>query len=360
MTEHILTATHGRIGVLTLNRAQALNSLSLEMVRAITRALLDWRNDSAIDAVLIHSSSEKAFCAGGDIRFFYQAAQQTPQQGGALLDDFFTEEYLLNRLIQHYPKPYIAFMDGIVMGGGMGISQSHAAGRLRIVTERSKLAMPEVNIGLFPDVGGGYFLSRCPGQIGAWMALTANAIGAADAIHAGLADVFIPSARLPELKASLLNSTNSDVATQVRAFAAQFGDCGTAGLVLQRERIDRHFGFDEVQAIMDSLAGDPAPFAQATLAAMQKRSPLMQCVTLKQLRLAARLPLEDCLRMERSMMRHCFARGEAREGIRAAVIDKDMQPAWTPAMLAQVSAQMVDDFFQPAWPEQAHPLRCWL
>lgn len=360
MNEHILTEIRSRLGVLTLNRPQALNSLSLDMVRAITHALLEWRDNDAIDAVLIDSSSDRAFCAGGDIRFFYQAGQWTPQQGSALLDDFFTEEYALNHLIHHYPKPYIAFMDGIVMGGGMGIAQCHSAGKLRIVTERSKLAMPEVNIGLFPDVGGSYFVSRCPGQLGTWLALTANPIGAADALHFGLADIFIPSEHLPALKASLACTDHGDIAAHVREFAAQFDNQDISVLALQRKCIDRHFAFDDVPSIMSSLASDPTPFAQDTLSAMRKRSPLMLCVTLQQMRRGARMSVEDCLRMERSMMRHCFAHGEAREGIRATVIDKDMRPAWLPATLEEVSPQMVEAFFRPAWPQHAHPLRCWL
>ena len=360
MTDHILTRIQNRTGVLTLNRPQALNSLSLDMVRAITRALLDWRDNDLIDAVLIGSNSEKAFCAGGDVRFFYQAGQQTPRQGSALLDDFFTEEYALNQLIHHYPKPYIVLMDGIVMGGGMGIAQCHSAGRVRIVTERSRLAMPEVNIGLFPDVGGGYFLSHAPGQLGTWLALTANAIGAADALYAGLADVFIPAQRLPDLQTLLGTIPHDDIAAEVRQFAAQFPPCGMAELTQQREAIDRHFSFDDVPSIMASLAGDTSPFAQATLATMQKRSPLMLCVTLQQLRVGAGMSFEDCLRMERSMMRHCFMQGEAFEGIRAAVIDKDMCPAWTSASPHAVSKEMVAEFFQPAWPAHAHPLRNWL
>ncbi|RJG02341.1 enoyl-CoA hydratase/isomerase family protein [Noviherbaspirillum sedimenti] len=361
MNEHILTCVQNRIGLLTLNRPQALNSLSLDMVRTITRTLLDWRDDDAVDAVLLCSNSEKAFCAGGDIRFLYQTAQQTARHGSGLLDDFFTEEYALNRLIHHYPKPYIVIMDGVVMGGGMGISQCHSGGKLHIVTERSKIAMPEVNIGLFPDVGGGYFLSRCPGQLGTWLALTANAIGAADALYAGLADVCIPSAQLPALKTALLSARrHSDIAAQVREFAMQAGEWGDSELARQRGAIDRHFAFDDVPSIMASLAADPAPFAQDTLAAMRKRSPLMLCVTLQQLRRGAGMAIEECLHMERSMMRRCFAHGDAAEGIRATVIDKDMQPVWSPARLEDVSPQMVEDFFQPAWPAHAHPLRCWL
>ncbi|QAU35852.1 enoyl-CoA hydratase/isomerase family protein [Janthinobacterium sp. 17J80-10] len=360
MNDHILTRIQHRTGMLTLNRPQALNSLSLEMVRAMTRALLDWRDDDAIKAVFIHSNSEKAFCAGGDIRFFYQSGQATPQQGSALIEDFFTEEYALNRLIHHYPKPYIVLMDGIVMGGGMGIAQCHSAGRLRIVTERSKLAMPEVNIGLFPDVGGSYFLSRAPAQIGTWLALTANPVGAADALHAGLADVFIPAERLADLHALAGTGDGNDIDQDVRHFAAQFSAGDTGELARQRDAIDHHFSFDDVPSIMDSLAGDASAFAQTTLATMQKRSPLMLCVTLRQLRAGAGMTFEECLRMERSMMRHCFKQGEAFEGIRAAVIDKDLCPAWGSPSPQAVSAEMVAGFFQPAWPAHAHPLRTWL
>lgn len=359
MTDFILLDIRNRVGVVTLNRPQALNSLSLDMVRAITQALLDWREDDGIEAVLIESTSTRAFCAGGDIRFFFEAGKSTPCQGSALIEDFFTEEYLLNQLIHRYPKPYMACMDGIVMGGGMGIAQSHTAGRLRIVTERTKMAMPEVNIGLFPDIGGSYFLSRCPGQLGTWLALTANAIGAADALHLGLADLYIPSEALPEFKAMLHSSGTSDLPSRVREFAARF-HVGDSQLALQRDAIDRHFAFDDVPSIMASLESDPSPFSQETLSIMRKRSPLMLCVTLQQLRRGAGMNLEECLRMERSMMRQCFLGGEALEGIRAAVIDKDMCPAWSPAALEDIRPQMVEKFFLPVWPAHAHPLRTWL
>ncbi|MFM2398169.1 MAG: hypothetical protein RL341_326, partial [Pseudomonadota bacterium] len=168
MTEHLHTAVHGGLAVITLNRASALNSLSLPMVRALRAALDAWRIDEAVHAVLICSSSERAFCAGGDIRFFYETARGTAMQGAALLEDFFTEEYALNYVIATYPKPYIALMNGVIMGGGMGIAET---GRFRVVTDNTKMAMPEVNIGLFPDVGGTYFLSRAPGEIGTYLGL---------------------------------------------------------------------------------------------------------------------------------------------------------------------------------------------
>lgn len=360
MTEHVHISTENQIGCITLDRPKALNSLSLQMIRSITETLLAWRADAGIRAVLIRSSSEKAFCAGGDIRFFYDVGTATPRGGSALLEDFFTEEYALNHLIHHYPKPYLALMDGVVMGGGMGVAQAGPASRLRIVTERTKMAMPEVNIGLFPDVGGGYFLSRCPGQLGTYLGLTGEIITAADALHAGLADIFVPSAQLPLLTAQLLAGDHIDVRAAVRDFAAGFSAAigpDASPLATNRAAIDRHFAQDTVPAIIQSLALDDSPFAQKTLAVMQKRSPLMMCVTLEHIRRSAALSVADCLRMERSMVRHCFEHGEVMEGVRALVVDKDNAPQWNPATLADVTPDMIAGFFAPVWPPHAHPLR---
>jgi enoyl-CoA hydratase/carnithine racemase len=359
MTDFIQTRIQNHVAFLTLDRPQALNSLSLPMIRAMTQALLEWQHDAAIRAVLISSSSEKAFCAGGDIRFFHDAGSATPRHGSALLEDFFTEEYALNHLIHHYPKPYIALMDGIVMGGGMGVAQAGPQCRLRIVTERTRMAMPEVNIGLFPDVGGGYFLSRAPGQIGTYLGVTGAVIGGADALYAELADLFLPSAQLPALMELLASSPAADARAAIRAFAAPFqAEIGSADCALAQRRaaIDRHFAGDEVAAIAASLATDDSPFAQHTLAVMRKRSPLMMCVTLAQLRRAAGLGVADCLRLERTMVRRCFEHGEVLEGVRALVIDKDNAPRWQPATLDAVTPEMVAGFFAPAWPEHAHPL----
>lgn len=360
MTEYVRISTENQIGCITLERPKALNSLSLPMIRAITEALLAWRTDGNISAVLIRSSSEKAFCAGGDIRFFYDIGTAAPQGGSALLEDFFTEEYALNHLIHHYPKPYIALMDGVVMGGGMGVAQAGPGSRLRIVTERTKMAMPEVNIGLFPDVGGGYFLSHCAEQLGTYLGVTGESITAADALYADLADVFMPSAALPLLTARLLSGSAHDARTIARDFAASFSTGiapGQSMLATHRAAIDHHFAANSVTAIVASLAQDDTPFAQKTLAAMQKRSPLMMCVTLEQIRRGAALSVADCLRMERSMVRHCFEHGEVIEGIRALVVDKDNAPQWNPATLMEVTPDLIAGFFAPAWPPHAHPLR---
>ena len=360
MTDLIHTAINNTIGCITLARPKALNSLSLDMVRALTETLLQWRADPAVSAILIRGSTEKAFCAGGDIRFFHAVGTATPTGDSALLEDFFTEEYALNHLIHFYPKPYVALMDGIVMGGGMGIAQSGVQSRLRVVTERTKMAMPEVNIGLFPDVGGSYFLSRAPGQIGTYLGVTGAIVGAADALYAELADIGVPAAELPALHHLIETFAGGDVRAALRTFAAPFAqqyDPGSGTLAQNRAAIERHFSFDSIADISASLAADDSLFARQTEAMMRLRSPLMMCVTLEELRRGAQLGLADCLRMERTMVRRAFEHGEVLEGVRAMVIDKDNQPVWQPATLAQVTPEMINAFFVQAWPVHAHPLR---
>jgi len=358
MTDHVLTRVANGTGVITLDRPKALNSLSLAMVRRLTEVLLAWRDDAGVAAVVLASSSEKALCAGGDIRFFHEAGHATPMGGSALLEDFFTEEYALNHLIHFYPKPYIAIMDGVVMGGGMGIAQGGPETGLRIVTERTKMAMPEVNIGLFPDVGGSHFLSHAPGELGNYLGLTGLTIGAADALYVALADVFVPSARLGELNALIASTPGEQLATAIRDFAAAFApEAGASALEAARGAIDSHFGAGPVDAIMASLEGDDSPFAQKALNAMRQRSPLMMCVTLEMLKRGASMDVADCLRMERSLVRRNFEHGEVLEGVRALVIDKDNVPKWNPATLEEVTPEMVARFFEPVWPDHAHPLR---
>ena len=357
MSQFVLTRVANRTGIITLDRPKALNSLSLPMVRDLSAILTQWRHDPAIDAVVITSSSEKALCAGGDIRFFHECGHATPMGGSALLEDFFTEEYALNHLIHFYPKPYIALMEGVVMGGGMGIAQGGPECRLRIVTDKTKMAMPEVNIGLFPDVGGSYFLSRAPGQLGNYLGLTGLTIGAADALYAGLADLFVPHEQMGALKVLIEATSGAALRAAIEAFAAPFaGQAGASILAAHSASIDRHFGTGSVAAMMDSLGADDGEFAQKALAAMRQRSPLMMCVTRELLRRGAALDVADCLRMERTLVRHNFEHGEVLEGVRALVIDKDNAPQWKPASLDQVSDEMVERFFTPVWPASAHPL----
>ena len=358
MSEFVQTRVCNRTGIITLDRPKALNSLSLAMVRDLAEVLQAWRDDPAIDAVVIGSSSEKALCAGGDIRFFHEVGRATPMGGSALLEDFFTEEYALNHLIHFYPKPYVALMEGVVMGGGMGIAQGGPQCRIRIVTEKTKMAMPEVNIGLFPDVGGSYFLSRAPGQLGNYLGLTGLTIGAADALYVDLADWFVPQAEMGALKALIEATPGAELRAAIDAFAAPFKDgAGASVLQAQRAAIDRHFGAPSVAAIMASLEGDTDEFVQKALAAMRQRSPLMMCVTHELLRRGADMDVAQCLRMERTMVRHNFEHGEVLEGVRALVIDKDNAPQWNPPSVGEVSGELVERFFSAVWPASAHPLR---
>ncbi|MDL2357619.1 MAG: enoyl-CoA hydratase/isomerase family protein [Pseudomonadota bacterium] len=358
MTDFVKTTVSNRTGLITLDRPRTLNSLSLEMIRALTDVLLAWRDDPQVDAVVLRSSTEKALCAGGDIRYFHDVGSLPVTGGSASLEDFFTEEYRLNHLIHFYPKLYVALMDGVVMGGGLGIAEAGPQTGLRVVTDGTKLAMPEVNIGLFPDVGGSYFLARAPGKLGNYLGLTGLTIRAADALYAGLADTFVPQAQMAAL-ARLIDATpGAQLRAAITQFAAPFAaDAGSATLQAQRASIDRHFGAAGVAAIMASLTADPAPFAQKALAAMQKRSPLLMCVTFDLLARGAALELADCLRLERILVRRNFEHGEVLEGIRALVIDKDNAPRWNPPTLEGVTQEMVARFFVSPWPARAHPLR---
>lgn len=357
----VLTEVRGAIGCITLNRARALNALSLPMIRAIAAALLAWRDDAAVQAVAIRGTGKEgvfgAFCAGGDIRFFHQAMLR----GDAELEDFFTEEYALNHLIHHYPKPYIAFMDGIVMGGGMGISQG---ARLRIVTPRTKMAMPETNIGLFPDVGGGWFLARCPRHGGEWLALTSEVIGSGDALALQLADTCFDAARLGEAWDALAALPKVDAAN-LQTWQQGYVTAAPAA-TLPLDTIARCFEQPDVLGIVQALEKEPGDWAAATVKALRTHSPLMLQVTLEQIRRGAAMSLADELRMERDMVRHCFntrhlerfmAATDTMEGIRALVVDKDRSPKWNPARLEDVTPAMVDGFFVSPWPAHAHPLR---
>ncbi|HEX8601169.1 MAG TPA: enoyl-CoA hydratase/isomerase family protein [Pseudoduganella sp.] len=358
MTEHVHTKVRSDTGFITLDRPRALNALSLDMIRTITGTLLAWRDDDDISAVVIRSTTEKALCAGGDVRFFHAAGRATPQTGSAQIEDFFTEEYALNYIVHCFPKPYVAVMDGVVMGGGMGIAQGGPQCGVRVVTDRTRLAMPEVNIGLFPDVGGSYFLSRAPGKLGVYLALTALTIGAPDALYCGLADHYVPASELAQL-ADLVGSTaGAGLREAVGLFGRSLrGEVGPSELQAHRALIDEHFAHRSVAEIVASLQGDDHPVARKALAAMARRSPLMMRVTFEMMRRGATMGIADCLRMERNLVRRTFEHGEVIEGVRALAIDKDNAPRWNPPSLDDVTDDMVARFFEPAWPAWAHPLR---
>ena len=370
MSTHIHSEVNGSAGLITLQRTRALNALSLPMIRDLTVALQTWSDNPAVQVVAIRGMWRNtvngedepfgAFCAGGDIRFFHQAALA----GNPELEDFFTEEYRLNHLLHRYPKPVVAFMDGIVMGGGMGIAQG---ARVRIATERTKMAMPETNIGLFPDVGGGFFLSRCPGHLGEYLALTGHVLDGPQAVLAGLADGVLAGGRLDGLWKGLASQT-FDNADAVPAWVAQHYAEPVGAAIAPARQVDRFFSLPSVGAIVHALEAAPPSdiWARDTAAALRRRSPLMLHVALEQIRRARGMGLADELRMERDLMRHCFhpvhlARAgtatDTVEGIRALAVDKDHAPRWNPARIEDVTHDMVKTFFRSPWPAHAHPLR---
>ena len=364
--QHVRVERQGHAGLITLNRPKALNAMSLDMVRALKTALEAFAQDADVQVVAIRGTNKLGkpgspdglfggFCAGGDRRYFHQAALA----GDNSLDDFFTEEYRLNHLIHLYPKPFVAFMDGVVMGGGMGISQGAS---LRLVTEHTRMAMPETIIGLFPDVGGGYFLSRCPGHIGEYLALTGEVIAAQQALQYGLADVQIEAAQQAALWAALGTQTFANREQVEEWLASQLGPKNTE-LIRPDAHIDGFFSLLRVKHIVDALekAKDDR-WAQKTAALLRKRSPLMLHVTLEQIRRARQMSLADDLRMERDMVHHCFhdrpgTASETVEGIRALAVDKDYAPKWNPARIEDVKPGMADAFFVSPWAAQLHPLR---
>ncbi|WP_027017207.1 enoyl-CoA hydratase/isomerase family protein [Comamonas composti] len=355
----VLAEVRGQLGMITLNRAKALNALSLGMVRDLLATLLAWQKDERVLAVAIRGTGKNgpfgAFCAGGDIRFLHAAGSS----GNPELEDFFTEEYALNHLIHAFGKPYIAFMDGIVMGGGMGISQG---GTLRLVTGSTKMAMPETAIGLFPDVGGGYFLSRCPGRAGEWLALTGDTIGAADALALNLADAHLPAEQQADVWEALASGSFKNAAEIEALVRSRCTPAGEPALTPEvRAEIDRYFALPTVAAMIEALEAEGASeWAAKQAATLRKRSPLMLHVVLEQIRRARNMDLAEDLRMERDMVRHCFylrpGASETVEGIRALAVDKDHSPRWSPARIEDVSEGEWQAFFDSPWPAHSHPL----
>jgi enoyl-CoA hydratase/carnithine racemase len=355
----IQAEVNGCLGLITLNRPQALNALSLAMIRDMTVLLRHWAAAPQVQAVAILGAGREgkpaAFCAGGDIRFFHQAAHA----GDPALGDFFTEEYRLNHLIHNYAKPYVALMDGIVMGGGMGISQG---AKLRVLSDHSRLAMPETGIGLFPDVGGGYFLAQCPGHVGEWLALTGQAIAAGDAIEWGLGDVYVRAEQMAALADDLRHGAQPTAEHVVATVMERADLAPVSAPKATLDRIDRHFSQPSVAAILDSLVQADDAWARDVHATLLKRSPTMLAVTLELVRRGRRLSLADELRLERDLVHHCFhlrgaARSETVEGIRALAIDKDHTPRWQPAAVADVDPAEVAAFFVSPWAPDEHPLR---
>lgn len=351
----VLSELRNHVALVTLNRPAALNALSLNMILRLRELLGRHALDPEIYAVLINGAGGRAFCAGGDIRALYQSFKAS----GSLQQEFFAAEYPLDYLLYFYPKPHAVLMDGITLGGGMGIAQSSP---LRIVGERTLLGMPEVAIGFFPDVGASYFLSRLPGFLGIYLGLTGVQIRAADALYCGLSDAFLPPAASAALIEDLADLRwSDDHALDLRRFVhARAARPSPPPLAELREAIDAHFAHSAVAAIMDSLSGERRPefagWARMTAELMRSRSPTMLSVTLRQLQQGAGLSLAACFRMELGMALHAFEQGDFIEGVRAALIEKDHSPRWHPGRAEDVTEAMVEAFFRERWAAERHPL----
>lgn len=336
----LLAEVVGRIGRLTLNRPRALNALSHGMVRGIDRALVDWAQDERVAAVVILGAGERGLCAGGDVVALYADALAGDDTRAAR---FWRDEYVMNARIARYPKPYLAVMDGIVLGGGIGVS---AHGSHRVVTERSTLGMPEATIGFVPDVGGSWLLAHAPGELGTLLGMSAGTMTAADAIALGFADTFVPSARLPELLREL--EAGVQVAADVDRVLARFAaDAGVPELPAQRAWADEVFRGEDARAILDRLAQREEPEARAAAARIADKSPTSIAVILAALRRQRSLDLEEALDQEYRVTLRAFARHDFAEGVRAQVIEKDRTPRWDPPTLAGVTADDVAAFFAP-------------
>jgi len=351
----VLCEERNHVAVITLNRPAALNALSLDMIFELRTLLERCAADDGVHAVLLRGAGEKAFCAGGDIRALYESFKHS----GSLHHEFFAAEYPLDYLLHRFPKPYIALLDGITMGGGMGLAQGS---RHRIVGERTRMAMPEVGIGLFPDVGGSYFLSRLPGALGTYLALTGVPIRGADSVYAHLADAYLTPASLAALESVLAtvawtHDHEDDVRRLVTAHASEPPPAPLRSL---RSAIDVHFAQPTVAAVFASLeretSGEHAEWAQQTLKIMRSRSPTMLAVALQQLQRGKSLDLASCFRMELGMVQQCFEQGDFVEGVRALIIDKDNAPRWNPGRLDDVTDASVEAFFKERWHGAAHPL----
>ena len=341
--EEILFEELGAIGLVTMNRPRALNALTLEMIRLLDPQLRRWAEREDVGAVVIRGAGDKAFCAGGDILHIYNGRTDGHNPFG---ETFFPEEYRLNRRIKRYPKPYIALIDGIVMGGGVGVSLH---GSHRVVTENTLFAMPETGIGLYPDVGATYFLPRLPGHLGLFLGLTGWRLKAADCLYAGLATHFVERERLEGLTETLAAANgkvldHAEVDTILSDFS---GDPGPSTLESLRDGIDRCFAGESVEKIVEALGKEPAEWAAKALSMMERASPTSLRMAFRQLRLGATLEFEDCMRLENRLSLACLTGADFYEGIRAVIVEKDQSPKWQPPSLAEVSSEVLDKAFAP-------------
>lgn len=344
MSEHqdIIFTELSNLGLVTLNRPKALNALTHDMVITLYEQLIAWEREPDIKAVMVQGAGEKAFCAGGDIRNIYDA-QHDPD---LLIKGFFWDEYRLNHRIFYYQQPYIALLDGITMGGGVGIS---VHGSHRIATERFVFAMPETSIGFFPDVGGSYFLPRCPGEMGTYLGLTGERIKTADAIYLGLVNHFVPSDKMPDLIDAIATSNLGNVAPEIISQMIETASVpgGDPPLAAHRNDIDYCFQFDSVEEILIALRQRKNEWCEKTAELLLTKSPTSLKVTLQQLRNGRNLNLDQCLQMEYRMVMRFLQNHDLYEGIRAIIVEKDQKPKWEPNQLRDVTKEMVAAYFAP-------------
>jgi enoyl-CoA hydratase len=339
----ILARVVSGVGVITLNRPKALHALNRAMCEAMIEALQAWRDDDSVQSILIDHSGERGFCAGGDIRMIAESGAGDASEAKA----FFKTEYQLNHLLFEYPKAVTAIVDGIVMGGGVGISEP---ADVRIATERTTYAMPETGIGLFPDVGGGWFLPRLPGQTGVWLALTGARLKAADTVFLGIHTHYLPTDALEAFRAIL----SADPAYPIDVADGLEDDSGEAPIEAHLEAIDRLFAFDTVEDIFAALEADGGEWALAQLATLKTKSPQSLKVSLRQLRLGAKLEtFAENMAMEYALGGRVVSTHDFQEGVRAVIIDKDNAPQWSPADLSGVTDATLDALFAPLPADEA-------
>ena len=338
----VIARVEGGVGRLTLNRPGALHALNTGMCEIMTEALLAWRDDPAVTLILLDHSGERGFCAGGDIRMLAESGVAD----GVQARRFFFTEYRLNELLHRYPKPVVAIMDGVTMGGGVGLSMP---ARYRVATERTTFAMPETGIGLFPDVGGGWYLPRLPGAAGLWLALTGARLKAADCLALGIATHVVTSAATNALKAAIVAEPHR-IEALLSDHAATDAE---APIQAQREAIDRLFAGETVEAIFAALAADGGDWAAGQLKSLKTKSPQTMKVAHRQLRLgAAMASFADNMAMEYRIGARVVARHDFIEGVRAVIVDKDNAPRWSPETIEGVSNTMLDEIFSPLPPDQ--------
>jgi len=334
------------LGLITLNRPKALNALTHGMILELEKVIPGWEKDPAIKAVVLRGAGDRAFCAGGDVTNLYRESRENPS--GTLRRDFFRDEYIVNRRIYRYAKPWISLIDGIDMGGGVGLS---VHGSHSVASEKFLFAMPETTIGLFPDVGGGYFLTRLQGALGTFLALTSHRLKIADGVWAGIVGAHVPSGRMNDLQAALgaADLSGPDADRKVDAVIAGFAaDPGLPTLPAMMPDIDRCFSAESVGEIVAKLGKQGGEWADRQLAALLKLSPLAMAITLEQLRRCANRSFEDSMTIEYRMSQACMRPDhDFFEGVRALLIDKDQTPKWNPPTIDGVTREMVDAHFKP-------------